>query len=86
MSSAAKRTKSTVASPSKASKFHIDAEHCFNGLEFTVKEMQEALDAFHHKKKKITEWLYNDNTPIFIDANVLLNVYFSPVPLREHLS
>ncbi len=86
MSSAAKRTKPTVASPSKASKFHIDAEHCFNGLEFTVKEMQEALEAFHHKKKKITEWLYNDNTPIFIDANVLLNVYFSPVPLREHLS
>ena len=86
MSSTAKKTKPMEASSSKHSKFHVDADHCFNGLEFTVKEMQEALETFHHKKKKITEWLYNDKTPIFIDANVLLNVYFSPVPLREHLS
>lgn len=86
MSSSAKKNKPMAAAPSKTSKFHIDADHCFNGLEFTVKEMQEALEAFHLKKKKITEWLYNDKTPIFIDANVLLSVYFSPVPLREHLS
>ena len=68
------------------SKFHIDTDHCFNGMEFSAKELHESLNAYHRKKKNASEWLYNDKTAIFVDANVLLNVYFSPVPLREHLA
>lgn len=67
-------------------KFTIDENHCFHGTGFTVKEVQDAMDAYHRKKKSHNDWLYNDNIPIFVDANVLLNVYFSPVPLRIHLA
>ena len=66
--------------------FCIDAEHCFCGMNFTVKEMQEAMDAYQKKKKSNSDWLYVEKIPIFVDANVLLNVYFSPVPLRQHLA
>lgn len=72
--------------PVKVNKFTINADHCFHGTEFSAKEMQEALEEYHRRKKSHSDWLYNDNITIFVDANVLLNVYFSPVPLREHLS
>lgn len=67
-------------------KYCINEEHCFCGMYFTVKEMQEAMDAYHKKKKSNSDWLYVEKIPIFVDANVLLNVYFSPVPLRQHLA
>lgn len=69
-----------------SSSFQINDEHCFSGLGFTAKVMQDAMDAYARKKKSYTEWLYNDSIPIFIDTNVLLNVYYSPVPLRVNLS
>ncbi len=76
----------TKPSQSNEAGFKINADHCFHGTDFTVQEMHEALDIYRKKKKTHGDWLYNDDIPIFIDANVLLNVYFSPVPLREHLS
>ena len=72
--------------PVKNNKFTINAENCFHGIGFTSKEMQEALEEYHKRKRSHSDWLYNDDITIFVDANVLLNVYFSPVPLREHLS
>lgn len=83
MNNGAKKPKPTAVA---STKYRVDAKHCFNGMEFTVKEMQDALAAYHRKKKSLSDWLYNDKTPIFVDANVLLGIYFSPVPSREHLS
>lgn len=67
-------------------RFYIDENHCFCGVDFTVSEMHDAMEAYQRKKKSHSDWLYNDTIPIFVDANILLNVYFSPVPQREHLS
>lgn len=83
MNNASKKQKPVEVKPKKSK---IGENLCFNGIDFTVKEMQEALEAYHHKKKSHSDWLYNDNIAIFIDANVLLNVYFSPVQLRVHLA
>ena len=83
MNNAIKKQK-PVEIKSKNSK--IGEGFCFHGIEFTVKEMQEALDAYHLKKKTHSDWLYNDDIAIFVDANVLLNVYYAPVPLRDHLA
>ena len=83
MSKAVKLEEPIVIKPKK---IKIDDSFCFRGNNFTVKEMHRALKAYHTKKKSHTDWLYNDDIAIFVDANVLLNIYFSPVPLRAHLA
>ena len=77
---------SKVAAKEHSTKIKVGENFCFKGVDFTVQEMQEALNAYHQQKKSHSDWLYNDDIAIFIDANVLLNIYFSPVPLREHLA
>ena len=70
----------------KPMKIKVNENFCFKGLDFTVQEMQEALNAYHKQQRSHSDWLYNDDIAIFVDANVLLNIYFAPVPLRVHLA
>lgn len=86
MSNKTKQIKPVAKAALSHSQFYVDEAHCFNGIEFTSGEMHSALEAYHRKKRDHSDWLYNDTIAIFVDANVLLSVYFSPVPHREHLS
>lgn len=74
------------AGKEQSTKTKVGERFCFKGFGYTVQEMQDALNTYHKQKKSHSDWLYNDDIAIFIDANVLLNIYFSPVPLRVHLA
>lgn len=65
-----------------AEEFQIGWKHCFRGEGFTVDETEKALKAYSERKQTNEQWLYHANTPIFLDANVLLNIYMDAVPQR----
>lgn len=62
--------------------FQIGWKCCFRGEGFTVGETEKALTAYNDRKQTNEQWLYHAKTPIFLDANVLLNIYMDAVPQR----
>lgn len=72
-----------MSKPEKYKK--IDENLCFRGEGFSVECMQNALDSYQKNKKSIDEWLYHNDTPIFLDTNVLLNIYMAVIPDRENV-
>ncbi len=57
---------------------------CFHGEGFSIKCMHDALAAYKAGLKKPEDWLYHDDTPIFLDTNILLNVYMAAIPERDN--
>ena len=65
--------------------FVINETHCFKGENYSISTVQEALQAHRSKSKNVADWLHRDSTPIFLDANVLLNIYMLAMPNRDNL-
>lgn len=57
----------------------------FRGEGFSISCMQNALKAYNDGKKTIKEWLQSKDIPIFLDTNVLLNIYMTAIPERESM-
>lgn len=63
----------------------INETHCFKGENYSISTVQEALQVHQSKSKSVADWLHKDSTPIFLDANVLLNIYMLAMPNRDNL-
>lgn len=61
----------------------IDESFCFKSSRFTIKETQEALAYYCKHRKDASEWLLHSEIPIFLDTNVLLNLYRISLSERE---
>lgn len=63
----------------------INETHCFKGENYSISTVHEALQAHQTKSKSVVDWLHKDSTPIFLDANVLLNIYMLAMPNRDNI-
>lgn len=61
----------------------INEDFCFKPGGYTIKETQEALAYYQQQKRDASEWLLRSDIPIFLDANVLLDLYRISLPERE---
>lgn len=61
----------------------IDENFCFKSSGFTIKETQDALDYYCKNRKDASEWFLHSENPIFLDVNVLLNLYRISLSERE---
>lgn len=65
--------------------FKINEDHCFHGENFNIDIVHDALEAYNNKSKSVEEWMYKDDTPIFLDTNVILNIYMTAIPSRTNI-
>lgn len=63
---------------------NIDKNFCFSSNVNSIKTHHEALAYYNSHKKELIDWISNDDdTPIFIDTNVILNIYMIPSGERQ---
>ena len=67
----------------KTLKTTINEDFCFNYRGYSIKETQEAFMYYQQKKKDASEWLLQSDIPIFLDTNVLLDLYRISLSERE---
>ena len=62
---------------------YVCENFCFSLADFNLKEASDALKYYESNKKDYREWLFNSNIPIFMDTNVLLDIYRLPRNERD---
>ena len=53
----------------------IDNEFCFHKIGWDIPTTQQALNYYNSHKKEYSDWLFDNRTKIFLDTNVLINLY-----------